>query len=371
MNLVKKISSLALAAAMCISLGSCGSEKKYDYDLTKYLTPANISEITVSRKEVEEQLAKAKTSLQEEAAEKETLKEGDVLKNGDVTKIDFEGKMNGETFTGGSGTDYELELGSDKFIDGFEDGLVGKKVGEKVVLNLTFPSDYRDEKTDPEGAKQFNGKDVEFTVTVKSATRNALPEFTDSFVAEQTKNDAHPYSTTKEFEDGTRKTVIANLAAAAYVKACKVDQFPEKEYNEAFESFYSMYKTYATYSGVSVKEYVEKSGSSIDEMYQSINKSASTSVKQEMVYFYVARTNNITVSDEEYEEGAEHIAKENGLASAEELLDRGYDKDSIMQSVLFEKVANYIGEQVKINEDVTSDKTSDAASATSGDKKAD
>ena len=65
------------------------------------------------------------------------------VKEGDVADIDFEGKKDGVAFDGGTAQDSYLEIGSDSFIDGFEDGLIGKKVGEKVKLNLTFPENYQ------------------------------------------------------------------------------------------------------------------------------------------------------------------------------------------------------------------------------------
>ncbi len=360
----RALAFLLLAGMLCLSLLGCGSKTKYDYDLTEYLEPADLSTITVSRTEIEEQLSEAKSSLQEGAAETEDLAEGDILKNGDTATIDYEGKMDGETFTGGSGTDYELELGSDSFIDGFEDGLVGKKVGDEgVVLNLTFPEDYRNPDTDPQGAEQFNGKPVEFTVTIKSAERTNLPAFDDAFVTEQTKDDAHAYTSVSAFEEGTRETITSNLAMQAYISACRMKQYPDKEYDEAFESYFNMYKTYASYSGQSVKEYVESQGQTMDQMYESINQSASTSVKQEIVYYYLARTNNITVSDEEYNEGAEHVAKENGFESVKDLKDAGYEESSIRQSVLFEKVSDFVRSQVTIDEDVTSDAASSGAAS--------
>ncbi|MBR0327389.1 MAG: FKBP-type peptidyl-prolyl cis-trans isomerase, partial [Clostridia bacterium] len=85
-------------------------------------------------------------------------------KDGDVVNIDYVGKINGEEFEGGSATSQSLELGSDSYIDGFEDGLIGAKKGDKVTLNLKFPQDY--------GNEELNGKDVVFEVTVNSVSVN-------------------------------------------------------------------------------------------------------------------------------------------------------------------------------------------------------
>lgn len=84
--------------------------------------------------------------------------------------------MDGKEFDGGSSDSYDLVIGSNSFIDGFESGLIGVKKGETKVLNLKFPEDY--------GKDEFNGKDVEFTVTVNKISTTVYPELTDEIVKE-------------------------------------------------------------------------------------------------------------------------------------------------------------------------------------------
>ena len=93
-----------------------------------------------------------------------------LVESGDIVNIDYVGKVDGQEFNGGSATGYHLTIGSGTFIDGFEDGLIGKNVGETVDLNLKFPDNYTNN-TD------LAGKDVVFTVTVNSISR--VPELTD------------------------------------------------------------------------------------------------------------------------------------------------------------------------------------------------
>ena len=94
-------------------------------------------------------------------------------KTGDKVKIDFTGKINGEGFEGGQARDFELELGSGSFIPGFEDGLIDKKAGEDVTLDLNFPEGYQKE--------EFAGKPVEFSVSVHEVQEAVLPELNDDF----------------------------------------------------------------------------------------------------------------------------------------------------------------------------------------------
>jgi len=97
-------------------------------------------------------------------------------RSGDTVAIDFEGRLDGEPFEGGSGTDLRLELGSGRFIQGFEEGLEGRSAGEEVVLDLTFPEDYQNEK--------LAGQQVAFTVQVKQVLEPVLPELDDAFFAQ-------------------------------------------------------------------------------------------------------------------------------------------------------------------------------------------
>lgn len=93
---------------------------------------------------------------------------------GDVVNVNFEGFIDGEAFEGGKAENYELELGTNSFIEGFEDGLIGKSEGEEVTLKLTFPEEYGDE--------ALKGKAVEFKVKVNLVNETVLPELDDTFM---------------------------------------------------------------------------------------------------------------------------------------------------------------------------------------------
>ena len=104
----------------------------------------------------------------------QTLTEGTV-EDGDTVNIDYVGKLDGEEFDGGSAEGYDLEIGSCTFIDGFEDGLIGHEIGEKVTLDLTFPDPYPN---NPDLA----GKPVVFDVTINAIKESQTPELNDEFV---------------------------------------------------------------------------------------------------------------------------------------------------------------------------------------------
>ena len=150
----------------------------YDYDVESLVKLGDYkgltyteTDISVSDEEVESQINSTLTAH----ATPEQIKDR-AVEEGDTVNIDYEGKIDGETFEGGTASGASLTTGSDSFIDGFEDGLIGVKPGEKKTLNLKFPDDY---KTNPDLA----GKAVVFDVTVNYIEGDDIvPELTDDFV---------------------------------------------------------------------------------------------------------------------------------------------------------------------------------------------
>ncbi len=118
-------------------------------------------------------------------------------KDGDETVIDFEGKRDGVAFDGGSAKDYTLTLGSNQFIPGFEEALVGHKAGEEFDVPLTFPKDYH--------AESLAGQKVVFTVKLKAVKEVVLPEVDDKFAAK-----AGPFKTVKELKDDIKRELTAS-----------------------------------------------------------------------------------------------------------------------------------------------------------------
>ena len=133
-------------------------------DIEAYRPPVDISEEDIDAKIKQ---AQDKVSRQVPVGDRE-------LENGDTVTIDYTGKKDDVPFEGGRGEDFDLELGSNTFIPGFEDGIVGKKVGDEFELSLNFPEDYQEE--------DLAGQEVVFEVSIKAATFSEVPEVDDDFV---------------------------------------------------------------------------------------------------------------------------------------------------------------------------------------------
>lgn len=157
-----------------------------DYKKLKITKP----EINVTKADIDEVIER----MQKGFAEKKETK--NAAKDGDETVIDFVGKQDGVAFEGGTGNDYPLTLGSNSFIPGFEDALVGLKAGDKKDIELTFPKDYH--------AKNLAGAKVVFETTVKKVNAVTLPELNDEFAAK-----AGPFTSMKELKDDIKREITA------------------------------------------------------------------------------------------------------------------------------------------------------------------
>jgi len=292
----KRILSLVMAAMLLCTmlLTSCG---EFDYtkeDLSQYIELGNYKGLSFTKTEPktvdEAAIAEYLKTTFSEFATLEDAGEDVAAKEGDTVNIDYVGKLNGEEFEGGSGNSTDLELGSDKFIDGFEDGLIGAKKGEKKTLNLKFPEDY--------GNEELNGKDVVFEVTV-NAVKTTVYEY-DSKIAEGTvlKNGDVAIITysgkidgmeTFENSEGTDVSVVvgdeeddlfipAFTAALASMKVGESDRAITIQYPADYENTELAGKT-AVYT-VSVKSAtVEKTVSEIDDDFIASNTESETLAK--------------------------------------------------------------------------------------------
>ena len=163
------------------------------------LSTLKVQKVTLDEKNprvqegVEEELKK----LQKNTARMESHDEDYAACQGDTAVIDFEGKIDGVPFDGGKGEKHQLVLGSGQFIPGFEEQVIGHKVGETFDIQVTFPEDYHEE---------LKGKDAVFTVTIRELKSERLPELDDDFAM-----DVSEFDTLDEFKKSLSETVLKRL----------------------------------------------------------------------------------------------------------------------------------------------------------------
>lgn len=208
--LKKKYRAVAVVLAVGTIMSGCSvseipsvkdmmiGENKYemDYDPVESVTMPDYKGIevdcTVSDDEIQEEIE----SLLEANKQQEKIEKG-TCKNGDTVNIDYSGKKDGKKFDGGTAEDQTITLGSSSMIDGFDDAIIGMKVGEKKDAKMKFPEDYRDE--------SLAGEEVVFTIKVNYISKDiplTLDDFDDDFVAKNT-----DYQSVATYKDGTRRTL--------------------------------------------------------------------------------------------------------------------------------------------------------------------
>ena len=266
-------------------------EVKPEFELGQYkgIEVAKV-DYTVTEEEVDARLK----DLQEKASRLvDTDKE---IENGDTANIDFEGFKDGVAFDGGKAEGHNLVIGSGSFIPGFEEQLVGKKAGEEVDVNVTFPEDYH--------AEELAGAPVVFKVKVNSVKVKELPELNDEFAQDTTE-----FETLAEL----RADVKANAEKEAADRAkneertAVVDKVVENtEFevpqtmidaqidNSLMELNYSL-----QYQGFSLQQLLEMTGKTMEELREEKKADAIKAVKGSLVIDAIANAENVTVSDEE------------------------------------------------------------------------
>ncbi len=269
------------------------------------------------------------------------------IEEGSTANVTFVGKMDGKEFDGGSGT-FDLEIGSNSFIEGFEEGLIGKNVGDEVTLNLTFPSDYF--------AEEFRDKEAEFDVTINYLLGDKIEaELTDEYLSANT-----DYATVEELHNAA-KEYLENVAYNDYVverenkvldyliQNSKVPLIPRSMINDYIDNMNTYYTSMAEMYDMELEEFLDSyMGISYEEFVPDTKKSAINYMQSSIVLKAIALKENIEISDEEYNAYLEDFATNNGYENADDLktaLEENDEVDEMKEEVLFNKVMKMIYEK--------------------------
>ncbi len=271
--------------------------------------------------------------------------EGREVADGDITTIDFEGFVDGVAFEGGKGEDYSLTIGSHSFIDTFEEQLIGKKIGEEVEVNVTFPEQYQ--------AEELQGKPALFKVTVKEIKTVELPELDDDFA-----QDVSEFDTLAEYKEDVKKkltqtkekeaaTEIENKAIEAIVEDAKME-IPEAMIDLQVRQMAEDFSSRIQSQGISIDQYFQFTGLTAEKMLEQMRPQALKRIQSRLVLEAIAKVENFEVTEEEVDAEIEKMAsmyqmeieKLKGLVSDSE-------KESMKQDIAVQKAVDFVVANVK------------------------
>ena len=264
---------------------------------------------------------------------------------GDTAVIDFEGFVDGVAFEGGKGENHPLEIGSHTFIDTFENQLVGKNAGDEVEVNVTFPEQYQ--------AADLAGKPATFKVKINEIKAKELPELDDEFA-----QDVSEFDTLEEYKADVKKHLEVEKENEA--KKTKEDEaiqkiidkstmeIPEAMIETQCENMVNEFAQRLAQSGLSMEQYMQFSGLTLDKLKEQVRPEAETRIKSSLVLEQIAKDEKIEITDEELDAEIEKMAAQYGM-EADKLKEYIGDneKESMKRDLAVTKAVDLIMENVK------------------------
>ena len=234
-----------------------------------------------------------------------TSVEDKALENGDTAVIDFEGFKNGVAFEGGKGENYNLVIGSNTFIPGFEDQLVGKKAGEEVEVNVTFPEAYH--------AENLAGKPVVFNVKVNDVKVKEVPALDDEFAKDTTEFEtlAELRADVKaKLEEQAKNAADAEMrnALVEKVSANTEVEVPEAMVQHQIDNMLMELNYQLQYQGLNLEQLLQMTGRGLDELREERRADAERLVKSSLVLEAIAEKENVEANDADVDAELEKMA---------------------------------------------------------------
>ena len=262
------------------------------------------------------------------------------VKDKDMTIIDFEGFVDGEAFEGGKGENYPLTIGSGAFIPGFEEQLIGAKIGEETEVKVTFPEDYH--------AEDLKGKDAVFKVTVHEIKEKELPELDDEFASEVSE-----FDTLAEYKEDLKKKLAEKKEAEAktkredavieaIVKDSKMD-IPEPMIDTQTRQMAQDYAGRLQQQGLTLEQYFQFTGMDMDKFLEQMKPGAQKRIESRLVLEAVAKAENFEITDEEYDHEIDRMAEMYQM-EADKLKDLmgDYEKEQIIEDLKMQKAVEFV-----------------------------
>jgi trigger factor len=298
--------------------------------------------VEVTDEAVEEQVQ----GLRSRHAKMVEAEEGAVIEKGDFAIIDFAGTVDGEPFSGGEGKGYPLEVGSNSFIPGFEDQLVGLKKGDSTDVDVTFPEEYF--------VKELAGKQAIFKVNVQDVKRKELPELTDEYVAAN--SDCKTVEELRASYKERMQKAAENNSQIAYEKAL-IDlavanaefEVPEIMIEDRVTQMIDEMRMSLEARKLTLEQYMQYSGIDMKQLRERQHDAAVENVKTDLVLDAIAKAENIQVSMEDVDSELSAIASQHGatLEDVKKIIKSNGTMGLLLANILRRKAAHVIIDSAK------------------------
>ena len=302
-------------------------------------------EVEVSPVEVTEEEVAGELRKEQENNSRTIDVDDRAVEQGDMITLDFEGFVDGEAFEGGKGTDYPLTIGSNSFIPGFEDQLVGAQIGEEKEVNVTFPENYH--------ANDLAGKPAVFKCTVKSIKVKELPELDDEFAKDVSEFDtleeykADIEKNLKERKEEVAKREREDKAVDAVIANAQMD-IPEpmiqNQINQLMQDFIRRMQA----QGLSIDQYYQFTGLDNAKVQEQMRPQALKRIQSRLVLEKIAEVENIQISDEKFDEEVKRMADMYKM-EADKLKEMmgDYEKEQIKMDMAVQEAVTLVADAAK------------------------
>ena len=295
------------------------------------------NEVNITDEDVEKQLK----TFQDRQGKLVDAPEGAEVKDGDFTTLDFKGFVDGEAFDGGEGKDYPLQIGSNSFIPGFEDQLVGAKIGEERDVNVKFPEEYH--------AKELAGKDATFKCTIRSIKTKELPAIDDELAKTVSKFemlDELKADIRKNLEENAERTAENDQKSAAIEMATNnitVD-IPAVMIDNRVTAMIQEMAMRLEQQGMKLEQYLQYAGTDIAKLREQYRETAEKNVKTDLMLEEVAKAEDIKVEAKDLDEEVAAMAAAYGATpqQVQKIIKEQGRIGDLAASVLRKKTAQFI-----------------------------
>jgi len=344
-------SKLEVVSRPEVDIVQVGKDKNFIYRAEVYVKPEfelgqykgieiKKIEYPVAEEEVEHELE----HLREENARFVSVERP--VQQGDIVTIDFEGFVDGEPINGGSAQDYELTIGSNTFIPGFEEQIIGMNKGEEKEIEVTFPEDYQE--------PSFAGKKATFKVKVKDIKVKEIPELDDEFAKDVSEFEtleelkASIRNRIKEKNDQRAKDEMIDAILEKIAQNTSID-IPEPMIENQINYYIEDVARNLQYFGMTYERYLQAIGKTDAEFRSQFRERAEKAVRNNLILEKIAKVENIQATDEELQKELERLAKMYNL-EVDKLKERLSEDDIeyIKEGIILNKAIDFIYENAKI-----------------------